>query len=81
VFESETMMSARDFDLRLLSAVQLALVRGRWHVTVCYGEQCYTLGEWGLYVDAYRACSLSALEKALSSPEKRTLCQVAGAER
>jgi hypothetical protein len=74
-------MPAPDFDPRLLSEVQLHRERGRWQVFVRYDEHRYQLGTWVLYADAHRACSTSALAKALSSPDKRAYREVAEAER
>jgi hypothetical protein len=74
-------MPALNFDMRLLYEVQLTEDRGWWRVHARYGERRYKLGEWPLYRDAHRACSPSALEKALGSPELRTSRQVEEAER
>ena len=65
-------MPAPDFDIRLVSEVHLTNERNRWQVFVRYGERRYQLGTWLLYADAHRACSASALEKTLSSPDKRS---------
>ena len=70
-------MPTADFDARLLSEVHLRLSRGLWHVIVRYDERRYKLGEWSLYADAHRACSTSALEKALGSLDKRAMRLVA----
>lgn len=51
-----------------------------WQVFVRYGERRYQIGTWLLYADAHRACSASAIEKALSSPEKRAKREVADGE-
>ena len=42
-----------------------------------YDGRRYKLGTWLPHADAHRACSASAIEKALGSPDKRAKRQVA----
>jgi hypothetical protein len=60
-------MPAPDFDPRLLSEVCCICEQGGWQVTVTYNGQRYHLGTWREYQAAQLACTLPALEQALSS--------------
>jgi hypothetical protein len=70
-------MPAPDFAMRLVSEVQLEGSHHRWQVFVRYGARRYQLGTWLLYADAHRACSASAIEKALGSTDKCAKREVA----
>ena len=70
-------MPAPDYDERLVSDVHISGELGRWQVYVRYGERRYKLGTWLLFPEAHRACSASAIEKALGSAEKRAKREVA----
>lgn len=70
-------MLASDYDAALLSEVQLTCSRGHWQVYVRHDGQHYGFGTFLAYADAHRACSASAIEKALGSPEKRAKREVA----
>ena len=71
-------MPASDFDPDLLSEDQLIGECRRWPVFVRYDGQRYGFGTFLHYADAHHACTPSALEKALGSPDKRAARQVAG---
>ena len=64
-------MPAVVYDERLLSEVLMTTERGRWQVYVRYDGRRYGFGTFLTYGEARHACSISALEKALSSPDTR----------
>ncbi|HEY7127172.1 MAG TPA: hypothetical protein VH540_24785 [Ktedonobacterales bacterium] len=64
-------MPAADFDSRRIEQVSYIQIQSQWQVLVRYAGGVYAMGTFPTYQDAHYATSLSVLENALNSLDKR----------